>query len=111
MGLTIPNAVSTPGTKEPNADYEATKANETEFQHGFGSTDGSGRQQQQMDKMDTVQCNMASMVKKEKKRDQTCHIQGGVRNTVRAGGCNNIRRASVDTQEHSQWHCTHAETV
>ena len=33
MGLTIGNAVSTPGTKEPNADYEAIKQNETEFQN------------------------------------------------------------------------------
>ena len=63
MGLTISNAVSTPGTKEPHADYEATKTNETEFQHGFGSNDGSGKQQRTIDAVETVQCNRVSMVK------------------------------------------------
>ena len=57
MGLTVANAVSTPGTKEPNADYEAAKTNETEFQNGFGSNDGSGRQQRTIDAVDTVMKN------------------------------------------------------
>ena len=45
MGLTVSNAVSTPGTSEPNADHEATKTYETAFQSGFGDNDGNGRQQ------------------------------------------------------------------
>ena len=62
MGLTIGNAVSTPGTKEPNADYEANTNNETELQNGFGGDDGSGRQQRTTD-ADTVQCSRVNMVK------------------------------------------------
>ena len=63
MGHTISNAVTTHGTKEPNADDEATKTNETEFRNGFGSNDGSGKQQRTIDAMDTVQCNRISMLK------------------------------------------------
>ena len=62
MGLTISNAVSTPGTKEPNADYEATKTNETKFQNGFGISDGIGKQKR-VETTDTVQCNAINMVK------------------------------------------------
>ena len=59
MGLTIGNAVSTPGTKEPNAGYTN---NETEFQNGFDGDDGSGRQQRTID-ADAVQCSRVNMVK------------------------------------------------
>ena len=69
MGLTVSNAVSTPGTTEPNADYEATKTDDTTFQSGLGDNDGCGRQQRSMD---AVQCNRVSMVKntdQENRRD------------------------------------------
>ena len=64
MGLTIGNAVCTPGTKEPNADYEATTNNETEFLNGVGGDDGSGKHQRAID-AGKMQCNRVSMVKKE----------------------------------------------
>ena len=50
------------GTQEPNADCEATETNETEFQNGSGSNDGSGKQHT-IETMDTVQCNGINMVK------------------------------------------------
>ena len=75
MGLTVSNAVSTPGTKEPDADYEATKTDDTAFQSGFGDSDSSGRQQRAMD---TVQCNIVNMAK-----NSALKIKYGPRKTKR----------------------------
>ena len=118
MGLTISNAASTPVTKEPNADYEATKTNETEFQNGFGSSDGNGKQQR-MEATDTVQCNAINMVKGSalrrtygpRKTTGACHMQGSYKETTNASICDDLWCTSVAHQKHSQWHGTVAEAV
>ena len=60
-----------------------------------------------------IRCNATARQTQKwtEKTEETCHIQGGDRGTVRASICDNLWRTSVADQKHSQCHGTDAETV